>query len=105
MKKRNKIQKLKEKAEVLILCFFGLIILIFGLHYEATEVYHVTADRINGDEVIFIDDAGYTYTMNRRTPIHEGDEAFIKVNTEGTSYRGDNTPIKYGDNKFLNFVW
>ncbi len=100
---KNK-QKLKEKTEIFIL-LICLLILLLGCHMNATYVTSATANTIKGDEVIFLDEAGYSCTLNRETPIKKGATVYIKWDNNGTSWRSDDKAIEYGESHFGWWVW
>ena len=106
-KKKNKMQELKEKAEIIILCFFGLIILLLGCHYEATYVVKGTVNSINENIVSFeIKDNIFECEATETELINEGDEFWVKLTNEATeSYPEDDHLIKFGEHHFLCFVW
>lgn len=96
---------MKDKAEIIILCFVCLIIILVGCHMNATYVTLAVSETIKGDEVIFLDEAGYSCTLNRKTPIKKGATVYIKWDNNGTSWRSDDSPIKYGESHFGWLVW
>lgn len=106
-KKKNKIQELKEKAEIFILCFFALVILLIGCHYEATYVVKGTVNSINEDVVSFeIRDNIFECKATKTELLNEGDEFWIKLTNEATeSNFEDDHLIKFGNHHFLCFVW
>ena len=107
--KRNKIKKLKDKAEIFILCLICLIILLIGCHYEATYVVKGTVFSINEDEDIVsfeIRDNIFECEATETELLNEGDEFWVKLTNEATeSYPEDDHLIKFGKKHFLCFVW
>ena len=106
-KKKNKIQELKEKAEIFILCLFALVILLIGCHYEATYVVKGTINSINEDVISFeIRDNIFECEATETESLNEGDEFWVKLTNEATeSNPYDDHLIKFGNHHFLCFVW
>ena len=105
--KRNKIKKLKDKAEIFILYFIYLIILLIGCHYEATYVVKGTVNSINEDVVSFeIRDNIFECEATETELLNEGDEFWVKLTNEATeSNPYDDHLIGFGKKHFLCFVW
>ena len=110
MKKRNKIQEIKEKAEIFVLCFFGLIILLLGCHYEATyvsnncEVISVTETSIEVENLN--NHVSYKCEATETDSINIGEVLCCKFTNECTENNPyDDHFIDYGNHCFWCFVW
>ena len=109
MKRKNKIQKLKDKAEILILCFFALLILLLGCHYEATyvakcKVISVTETSIEVENLHT--HVNYECEATEAETIDIGKKLYCKFTNECTeSNPYDDHLIGFGKKHFLCFVW
>lgn len=84
-RKKNKIQELKEKAKIFILCFFALIILLIGCHYEATYTMKAEVYSINGNEITLEDITGNLFSYYGDTDnLYIGQTCKIKFDHNGT---------------------
>ncbi len=106
---KNKIQKLKEKAEIIILCLIGLIILLIGCHYEATyvsnncKVISVTETSIEIENLN--NHVAYECEATGTETIHIGEKICCKFTNECTGTPYDDHFIDYGNHCFWCFVW
>ena len=110
MKKRNKIQEMKEKAKIFALCLICLIILLIGCHYEATyvsnncEVISVTKTSIEVENLN--NHVCYKCEATGTETIHIGKKLCCKFTNEATeSNPYDDHFIDYGNHCFWCFVW
>lgn len=109
-KKRNKIQKLKTKVEIFALCFFALVILLIGCHYEATyvsnncKVISVTETSIEVENLN--NHVAYKCEATGTETIHIGEKICCKFTNECTeSNPYDDHWIAFGKHSFFCFVW
>ena len=109
MKKENKIQKLKAKAEILILCLIGLIILLVGCHYEATYVAKckvISKTETTLEVENLHNHVCYECEATETETIHIDEILCCKFTNECTeSDPYDDHWVNFGEHSFLCFVW
>lgn len=109
-KKKNKIQELKEKAEIFALCLIALVILLIGCHYEATYVSNNCKVISKTETTLEVENLNnhmvYECEATGTETIHIGEKICCKFTNEATeSNPEDDHWIDFGKHSFLCFVW